>query len=335
MTEPTSPAANAGLRTVPGIRVGHFTDLEHGTGCTVLLADEPAVAGIDIRGGAPGVRDTALLDPLATLDRVNGILLTGGSVFGLAAADGVTQFLADQGQGIRFGNRVIPLCPAAVIFDLGLITDQHTPDAQSGYQACVDATEGEFAVGSVGAGTGAAVGSLRGARSRTKGGLGAATVHLPHDLLVSAVMVVNAVGDVVDPKSGVTLAGPRRQGEPLGFHNSTDLLLRGGARRIREGRHTVIGVVLTNAKIDKVGASILAAGGQDGIVLAVRPAHTRYDGDTVFALSTCNGPALDLDSLRAAATTAVVDAILCAIRHATGLGGIPSASEFLANGGAP
>jgi L-aminopeptidase/D-esterase-like protein len=316
---------------VPGITVGHYTDLEHATGCTVILSEHAATGGIDVRGASPGSRETEVLHPLASAERVNGYMLTGGSVWGLATADGAIRYMTEHGIGVSFAGKTVPLIPATVIFDLMLKSDV-PPDADAGYKACESAAV-DFEQGSVGAGTGAALGTLKGPRRRTKGGIGTASVRLDDDVVVGALIVVNAVGGVVDPETGTIIAGPREKRVDGGFFDSIDLLINDPPQNRQpdfdSNPHTVIGVVATNAAMDKKAACRLAGAGQDGIALVVRPAHTESDGDTIFTLATGDHGAVHPDRLRAAATKAVTDAILSAVEHATGLGGIPSASEYL------
>ena len=321
------------ITNVAGLTVGHYTDTEHATGCTVVLCQSPAVAGIDVRGAAPGSRDTEMLHPLATFERVNGIVLTGGSVFGLASADGATQFLFERGIGNRFGGTSIPICPAAVIFDLALATRAVWPNAQNGYSAC-EAASADVPQGSVGAGTGATLGGLRGPRRRIKGGIGTASVELGHGLVLGALIVVNPIGSVVDPDTGRIVAGRRASArERRVLEDTVRILIEDPPDTHAESWNTVIGVVATNAALNKKEACRLAGAGQDAISLAVHPAHTAVDGDTIFALATGEFERpVHQDRLRAAATRAVVASILSAVEHATGLGGVPSAAEYLANG---
>ncbi len=320
------------ITDVPGVTVGHCTDTENATGCTVVLCDPPSTAAVDVRGASPGSSDTEMLHPLAADRPINGILLTGGSVFGLAATAGVVRYLTEHGVGSPFGGVLVPLCPAAVIFDLGLVTRRVQPTADDGYAAC-DATGIDVAEGSVGAGTGATVGSLRGLRRRIKGGLGTGSVDLGDGLVVGALIVLNPVGGIVDPYTGEIVAGPRRRGSSRGFEDSEQILIEDPPAQKGQQPNTVIGVVATNARLSRRDAGRLAGAGQDAVALAVRPAHTANDGDTIFSLATgtFDGPA-DEDRLRAAATRATVGAILSAVEKATGVGGVPSAGEYLAGG---
>lgn len=315
------------ITDVAGITVGHYTDAANGTGCTVVLSDDPATAGIEVRGAAPGSRETEMLHPLAAAQWVNGIALTGGSVFGLDSPGGVVRFLEEQGTGLQFGRTRIPLVPAAVVFDLSFITADVRPTADNGYTAA-QAAATEFERGSVGVGTGCTVAKMCGAARSVKGGVGTAAVKLSNGSTVGALMAVNAVGDVVDPVNGETVAGPLNAAED-GFDNSINVLLNDPPRPRGFFRNTVIGVVATDAKLDKTAASRLAIAGQDGIALAVRPAHTQSDGDTVFALATGNhdGP-VNLDALHAAALKAVSAAILDAIFSAKTLGGVRAVRDL-------
>ncbi|MBI4304957.1 MAG: P1 family peptidase [Chloroflexi bacterium] len=315
------------ITDVPGIIVGHCTRADAGTGCTAILCESPAIAGADVRGAAPGSRETELLNPLAAIQHVNGVMLSGGSAFGLEAATGAVRFLEERGAGLKVGRAVIPIVPSAIIFDLNLVTHKVRPTADDGYQAC-QAAAADFAQGSVGAGTGATVAKLRGKERAVKGGLGTSSVRMADGVVVGALMVVNAVGGVVDPANGEIVAGPRR---PDGsFEDSVRLLIEEPPRLRTWEFNTVIGVVATNATLDRRGATRLAGAGQDAIALAVRPVHMSGDGDTVFALSTCAIGEVHEDRLRAAATEAVVRAILNGVRAATGLGSVPSVSELLA-----
>jgi len=320
-------SADGRITDVRGITVGHQTDAVNGTGCTVVLCESPFVAGIEVRGAAPGSRDTEMLHPLMAAEWVNGIMLGGGSLFGLEAAAGATRFLEERGVGIHFGRSTIPLVPAAILFDLGFITHEVRPTPEDGYAACRNAGE-DFDLGCVGAGTGATVGKLKGMDRAVKAGIGTACIRVAGGQLVGALMAVNAVGSIVDPASGRIVAGPRTGDPDSPFEDSLDILVNQPRKPRGFFTNTVIGVVATDAALDKRAASRLAVAGQDGIALAARPAHTSSDGDTVFSLATGNHPGKpDPDVLHAAAVQAVSAAILSAVEHATGLGGIPSAAE--------
>ena len=321
---------------VPRLRVGHDTDEAGATGCTVVLCEEGAVGGVDVRGGAPGTRETDLLRPENTVDRVHAVLLTGGSAFGLAAAGGVMQYLEERGVGFGVGPAVVPIVPAAVLFDLLVGDARARPDAASGARACRDATAGRVVEGSVGAGTGATVGKLLGRSRATKGGVGSASARLGDGTVVGALLAVNAFGSVVDPRDGRVIAGARLA-DGGGFVQPEAhpglLERRGGPLGPREspvGTNTAIGVVATDAPLDKAAATRLAQMAQDGLALAIRPAHTPFDGDVIFALSVGGvaRPAPPLAALGVAAVQVVAEAIVRAVRAARGLGGIPATSEL-------
>ena len=312
------------ITDVAGITVGHHTDLENGTGCTVILCDEPANAGMEVRGAAPGSRETALLDPLASAQWVNAITLTGGSVFGLDSPGGVVRYLEEQGVGVQFGRTRIPLVPAAVVFDLGFINSEVRPTGDDGYAAAASASK-DFAVGNLGAGTGSTVAKLLGGSASIKGGVGTASIRMPNGATVGALMVVNAIGGVVDPTTGKIVAGPQTKD---GFADSIELMIESPPKDRGFFRNTTIGVVVTDAPLDKIGATRLAIAGQDGIALAIRPSHTANDGDTMFGLSTGTHPeSIPGDVLHVAALKAVTGAIMNAIDSAETLGGVMSAAD--------
>ncbi|WP_207890248.1 P1 family peptidase [Rubrobacter taiwanensis] len=308
------------LCAVPGVRVGHAGDPEGLTGCTAVIFDVPAVSGADIaRGAATGTRESALLDPLNRIEEVHGILLTGGSAFGLAAADGVMRYLEERGRGVDVGVARVPIVPAAVIFDLGIGSPRARPDAGMGYEAASSARRYDFAQGNAGAGTGATVGKMLGPERAMKGGVGSAAVRLEDGLVVAALVVVNALGDVREPGSGEILAGPRREDGSLA--DSVELLAR-AAGRIRAAENTTIGVVATNARLTKAQANKVAQMAQSGVSRAVYPAHTTYDGDAIFAAATGEVEALT-DVVGARAAQVVQESILRAVRAAESAAGIP------------
>jgi len=290
------------------------------TGCTVVLCPpEGCAAGVDQRGSAPGTRETDLLRPGQLVERVNAILLTGGSAFGLDAAGGVMRYLEEHGIGHSVGVTVVPIVPAAVIFDLAVGDFRTRPDAAMGYAACVAATDGAVTEGNVGAGTGASVGKALGPAQAMKSGLGMASLRLPGGLIVAALMVVNALGDVLDPRTGGILAGARLPGG--GWADSSHLLLH-GAPRSATPTNTVIGVVATNARLDKAQATKVAQMAHDGLARAVRPAHTMFDGDTIFALS-AGAVQADITRVGQAAADVTAEAIVQAVRTAHTAGGLP------------
>ncbi len=296
------------LTAIPGIRIGHWSDLENRTGCTVVLAGpEGAVAGVDVRGSAPGTRETDLLRPGCLVERVHAVLLSGGSAFGLAAADGVMRYLAERGVGIQSGRARVPIVPAAVIFDLMNGSAIAYPGPEQGYLACVAAEADEpGAEGQVGAATGATVGKVLGWERSAPGGLGTAALQLPSGATVWALAVVNAFGDVVD-RQGAVLAGG-------GADAWQHLLEVGPPVRSVAGAHTTLGVVATDAALSKEQCGKLASVAHDALALAIRPVHTMFDGDTVFALSAGDKSA-DLTSLGAAAVETLRSAVERAVSH--------------------
>ena len=321
------------ITDIPGIRVGHSTDLEHATGCTVVLCPSGAVGGVDVRGSAPGTRETDLLRPGNLVDEVHAVLLSGGSAYGLDAASGVMRYLEENGAGYEVGPAVVPIVPAAIIFDLGLGSPNVRPTADDGYAACQSAASGEPAEGSVGAGTGATVGKALGMSRAVKGGLGACSRDLGDGLVVSAMAVVNAWGDVVDPETARVVAAPRTE-DGIGFHSTVELMARPRSQaQAVAGGNTTIGVVATNASLSKEQANKLAERGQDGIALAVRPSHTMGDGDTVFALATGGWPGrvdrTQLTRLGAVAASVMAQAVVRGVTQASGLAGVPSINELV------
>lgn len=329
MTANGQTVGSGGITQVPGIRVGHFTLPGGLTGCTVVLADgDGAVGGVAQRGGAPGTRETDLLDPLNLVERVNAIVLSGGSAFGLDAAQGVTKYLEEKNIGFKTSAGVVPIVPAAILFDLGFGGNKVRPSADCGYKAAGAATSGRVAEGNVGAGAGATVGKIGGGRMPMKSGLGSAAILLPNGLIVGAIVAVNAVGDVIDPFTGVVVAGARDAGGKLADART---VLRTGAQTAapRPGENTTIGVVATNAKLTKAQASRMALMADDGLARALFPSHTLGDGDTVFALATgsWNGNA-DVSNVGALAADVMAEAIVRAAVMARRSGGLPAASDI-------
>ncbi len=322
--------ADHGITSVPGISAGHYTDLENATGCTVVLCEDGAVGGVDVRGSAPGTRETDLLSPTAMVDRVHAVILSGGSAFGLSAATGVVEYLEEKGVGIEFGNATIPIVPAAILFDLGLVTHRVRPDARAGRLACEAAHSGEIAEGSVGAGTGATVAKLLGRDRCIKGGIGTASVHLGDGVTIGAIVAVNAVGGVVDPETAHIMAGPLHD-DGVTMLDSMALITDPGYEdsRTPPGENTTIGVVATNATLTKSQANKFAQVAHDGLAMTVRPAHLMSDGDTMFALSTRRHEVpVSMNRLCAASAVSVSRAIIRAVQNATGLGGVKAVSEL-------
>lgn len=309
---------------IPGIQVGNAQDFEAATGCTVILTLGGAVCGVDQRGGAPGTRETDLLRPMHQVHEVHGVLLTGGSAFGLAAADGVVRWLEEHQVGYDVGIARVPIVPAAVLFDLAIGRVDLRPDAEMGYAACQAAASQSpsLELGTIGAGTGATVGNILGPANRMKGGLGSAVIELSQELWVGALFAVNCLGDVVDLHSGRILAGARKLPED-GFADTMQQL-----KEMSEGMtgpgNTVIGVVASNAGLSKEAANKVAQMAHDGLARAVRPAHTMFDGDTIFALATGLGPPADVNLIGAFAAEAAARAIVDAVQQATSLAGVPA-----------
>lgn len=283
---PSLPASDAGnITRVAGIEVGHCTDSRRPTGCTVVMARAGAVGGVDVRGAAPGTRETDLLDPCNLVDKVHAIVLAGGSAWGLDAASGAVRWLEENGVGLDVGVGRLPLVPAAVLFDL-LVGDMRVrPDAAAGYAACAAASSADPAEGNVGAGTGASVGKMFGMARAMKGGVGTASVTVG-GVTVGALIACNAVGDVLDPDSGQVVAGARTV-DGLQLLDTRRALLRGTlAQSVLPGTNTTIGVIATDAVITKVQAQRLAVAAHDGLARAINPVHTQLDGDTLFTLGT-------------------------------------------------
>jgi L-aminopeptidase/D-esterase-like protein len=313
---------------VPGIRVGHWTDRRAITGCTVVLPDRPCVAGVDVRGGAPGTRETDLLSPGHLVQHVHAICLAGGSAFGLEAASGVVTFLSERGIGFPYRRGVVPIVPSAILFDLGIGRADRWPDVDAGYRACANA-KGSCVEGSVGAGTGATAGTSLGPKRAVKGGIGTASERTPGGLIAGAVAAVNPMGDVIDER-GRVIAGPRRDN---GSFDDTVAVLREGRLwqpPVADEHNTVLVVVATNASLTKEQANRLATVCHDGMARAVRPCHTPSDGDTIFTIATGELPIehRDYRALEVIASLAVERAIRRGVTQAVGLGGVPAVGEL-------
>ena len=336
-----SPALFPGSITqVRGLEVGQFTDPRRPTGCSVVIARTGAVGGVDVRGAAPGTRETDLLDPANLVGVVHAVLLTGGSAWGLDAAGGVMRWLEEEGVGLYVGSapgQVVPIVPAAVLFDLHVGDARIRPDAAAGYAACQAAGD-EIAQGNAGAGAGATVGKLFGMPYAMKGGIGTASVTL-EGVTVGALIAVNALGDVVDPAAGTPIAGARTEdGQQL--RGSVAAALAGDKPlALLAGANTTIGVVATDAPLTKAQCQRLAGAGHDGLARAIRPVHTMSDGDTLFALSTGMAGALDFNVLCTMAGEAVARACVNAVQSAQGVTtdtlALPSASDLIAAGARP
>ncbi len=328
------PAAdNNTLTAVEGVKVGHYTLTERPTGCTAILFKEGTTGSVDQRGGAPGTRETDLLDPVNNVQIVSAISLAGGSAFGLDAASGVMKWLDERNIGYPVGTAgVVPIVPAAILFDLGFGGNPKIrPTAECGYKAADAASEGPVQEGNVGAGAGATVGKSGGGRGNgggpMKAGIGSAAIKMPNGLVVAAIVAVNAVGDIIDPLTGQIVAGAR--GPDNALLDARRLLRGGGGREGRAGENTTIGLVVTNAKLTKVQAQKMAQMANDGYARTISPAHTPGDGDTIFsaATGTWDG-AVNYGQIGALAAEAMADAVVRAATQATASGGLPAARDL-------
>jgi L-aminopeptidase/D-esterase-like protein len=301
------------LTDVRGIEVGHAQDEEALTGCTVILCREGAVAGVDVRGGAPGTRETDLLDPINLVQKVHAIVLAGGSAFGLEAATGVMRYLEEQEIGFDTGAAKVPIVPSAILYDLDIGHASVRPDSAMGYLAASRASSAPPTEGNIGAGTGASVGKMRGMKYAMKSGVGTWSVNI-NGVIVAALVAVNAIGDVIDPQTGTKIAGLRS--------GSTLEWMKKGQARAASQSNTVIGVVATNARLTKAEATKVAQMAQDGLARSIRPAHTMFDGDTIFALATGERQA-DVSMVGAFAAEAMAEAVVRAVKLAKSAGGLP------------
>lgn len=330
------------LCDVPGVLVGHAADERGLTGCTAILFDAPAgaVVGVDVRGSSPGTRETDLLSPIGRVEETHAILFTGGSAFGLGAAGGTVSYLEEKGVGYDVGVARIPIVPAAVIFDLAAGDPGARPGEPMGYEAAAAAGSGDFAQGSVGVGTGATVGKVLGLDRAMKGGLGSASIELSGGLVVAALVVVNAFGDVRDPSTGTIVAGPRLPDTKLA--DSVEHLEE-AARSMRWGEggttgNTTLAIVATNARLTKPAATKVAQMAHDGLARTISPVHTSIDGDTIFAASvggpaegSATGPvavAASADVVGAWGARVTAEAVVRAVTSAKGMPGIPGVSEI-------
>ena len=337
------PFGSTGARTeggrltdVSGLEVGHAHDLRALTGCTVVICRRGAVAGVDVRGGAPGTRETDLLNPVNLVQRVHAVLLAGGSAFGLDAASGVVRYLAERKIGFKTAAAAVPIVPAAIIFDLNVGSRNVRPDAAMGYNACLAASTSRLAEGNVGAGAGASVGKIFGTALGMKSGLGTASIKVG-SMVVGALVVVNSLGDVVDPATGALIAGlrsgrigPLRVGGAKYLADTLAVMKTLAGRTalgIAQHANTAIGVVATNVQLDKAGATKVAQMAQDGFARSLRPAHTMLDGDAIFALSTGRVRG-NVSSVGAFAAEVVAQAVLRAVRLASSAGGLPGLADL-------
>jgi L-aminopeptidase/D-esterase-like protein len=318
------------LTDVPGIKVGHCTLKTRPTGCTVILCEDGATAGVDVRGAAPGTRETDLLNPVNTVQQVQAVILSGGSAYGLDTATGVMRYLEGKGKGYQIAGGVVPIVPAAILFDLGVGDFKIRPNADSGYQACMDATSKPVPQGNVGAGAGATIGKMFGPQFAMKAGIGSASIRVGDTgLVVGAIVAVNAVGDIVNPRNGQIVAGARTE-DGKGFRDTVAQIMRGYRVVAQAGVNTTIGLVATNAVLDKAQATKVAQMAQDGLARAIRPVHTPADGDTVFALATGSAKSIRVNhgQIGVLAAEAMAQAIVRAAVNSSTVLGFPGIQDW-------
>jgi L-aminopeptidase/D-esterase-like protein len=310
------------ITDVPGVKVGNVEDLKALTGCTIILTEKGAVCGVDVRGSAPGTRETELLDPINLVNEVHAICLAGGSAFGLDSASGVMQFLEEKGIGLDVGVARVPIVPGAVLFDLPVGNPKIRPDKKMGYEAAMKASKGPFPFGNIGAGCGATVGKIAGIENCMKGGLGSASLTLDNGLIIGAIVAVNAVGDIREPSNREIIAGPI-DSETGKLMDSLLYLQKNMKSEILPGTNTTIGAVAVNAKLTKAEVKKVAQIAQNGLARTIYPVHTMMDGDTVFALAT-GGESYPVDLIGSLAAQVMEEAIIAAIKSADEVFGIPS-----------
>ncbi|HQN17942.1 MAG TPA: P1 family peptidase [Syntrophobacteraceae bacterium] len=321
---------NTTLTAIKGIAVGHAVLPDAASGCTVVLPEGGAVAAVDVRGGAPGTYGTDTLNPINLVERIHGLFFTGGSGFGLSVADGLRRFLRERNVGFDSGSGLIPIVAGAVIFDLGINCSDRYPDAALGYAACENASSELVAEGCVGAGLGATVGKLYGLDRAVKSGLGSAFFRSATGVEVGALIVVNAFGDIVDPALCRRIAGCRKSVRSCELLDSQDEIQRMTRLRVfHEGQHTVVGVVATNVNLNKTQLTKVAQMAHDGLARTVYPAHTQYDGDTIFALSCGDMGPVDVTVVGAIAAEVTAQAILRGVRKAHRLGSLPAGEDLV------
>lgn len=314
------------ITDIPAIKIGNAEDLIGGTGCTVVLCPKGATGGVDVRGGAPGTRETDLLNPMNLVDKVHGVLLAGGSAFGLDAAAGVMEYLEERNIGYDVGVTKVPIVAGAVLFDLAVGDYKSRPDKKMGYNACINSECREFSEGSVGAGAGASIGKILGMGKAMKGGLGSFCIKTGK-LYVGAVVAVNCLGDVADPESGKILAGAYSY-EDKRFINSESIIMNSlDISKDPFTGNTTIGIIITNGKLTKAGANKVASMAHNGYARTIRPAHTMHDGDTIFALATGDAEA-DVNQIGVLAAKAMEQAVINGVKKATELFGLKCYSHI-------
>ncbi len=314
------------ITDIEGIKIGHAQDLDAATGCTVVIGEAGVTAGVDVRGGAPGTRETDLLNPVNLVEQIHAVVMAGGSSFGLDSASGVMQYLEEKGVGLDVFVTKVPIVCGAVLFDLTIGDHRVRPDKEMGYQACLNADDTECEEGSVGAGTGATVGKILGMERCMKSGLGTYCIQTG-DLKIGAIVAVNCLGDVIDPKTGEILAGVLDENKER-FLNSEEIMIKEfSGRKIEFSGNTTIGVIVTNAKLTKSEANKVASMAHNGYGRTMRPAHTMFDGDTIFAVATGR---VDTDVSVAGLLAARImeQAVVKAVKRATPLCGLKCHSEL-------
>jgi L-aminopeptidase/D-esterase-like protein len=325
------------ITDIPGIKAGHADDRSAMTGCTVILCEKGAVGGVDQRGGAPGTRETDLLHPMHLVQHLHAVVLAGGSAFGLDAAGGVMRYLSEKNIGMDTGVARVPIVSAAILFDLGVGKANVYPDADMGYRACVNASDGPVAQGSVGAGTGATVGKILGMGQAMRSGIGSASIKIGNGVKIGALIAVNSIGDIIDPATQKIIAGARpfkkgpvKIGGDAKFADTLQIFRTLAGRTIlgfASRQNTVIGVVATNARLTKEEANKVAQTAHNGLAMTIRPAHTMLDGDTIFTMAT-GDKKVDVNIIAAFAPQVVAEAILSAVRSAAHTDALPAASNY-------
>ena len=329
-TDPNEWLPPGSITDVPGIKVGHFTLKTRPTGCTVILCEAGATAGVDVRGSAPGTRETDLLNPINTVQQVQAVVLSGGSAYGLDTASGVMRYLESQGKGFKIGAGVVPIVPAAILMDLGFGGNfKIRPDAEAGYQACLAATNKPVTQGNIGAGAGATIGKMAGGKFSMKAGIGSASIKVGNTgVVVGAIVAVNAVGDVWNPKTGKIVAGARSE-DGKGFRDAMAQVMKGNRVLVQQGSNTTIGLVATNVAMEKVQIAKVAQMAHDGYARAINPVHTPGDGDTIFALATGTLDAKgNHGMIGALAAEAMAQAIVRAATNAETSAGVPGLRDW-------
>lgn len=314
------------IKEIEGIKVGNAENVEAGTGCTVVICEEGATPGVDVRGGAPGTRETDLIRSENFVEKIHAVVLAGGSAFGLDAASGVMKYLEERGIGFDTGVLKIPIVASAILFDLAVGNPYIRPDFEMGYKACVNAEKGEFTCGNKGAGTGATVGKFLGIKRAMKSGLGCYALQAG-ELKVGAVVAVNALGDVFDPETGEVIAGLLdEKGEKIISTEKVIIDGLGADKNVFQG-NTTIGVVITNAMLSKAEANKVASMAHDGYARAIKPVHTMFDGDTIFVMAT-GKVKVDPTSVGVLAVKAVERAIVRALKEAESAYGLKSYKDL-------